>query len=126
MLTTRFSGGLRARPLEARVDRDNGILWFIADARSSKVEEINASHAIGVTFGLESEYAFLAITGRAFVLRDNAKSKKIGWPSDATWFPDGPEDPNVRVLRIQPITAELWDGPSRAAVVGFICAQESA
>ena len=75
---------------------------------------------------MESEYAFLAIAGRAFVMRDSAKSKKIGRTSDATWFPDGPEDTNVRVLRTQPITAELWDGPSRAAVVDFICAQESA
>ena len=33
MLTTRFSGGLRARPLEARADRDAGIIWFVTDVR---------------------------------------------------------------------------------------------
>ena len=123
MLTTQFSGGLRARPLEARVDRDNGMLWFVTDVRGSKDEEIGASNAVGLTFRLESEHAYISITGRAFVTRDSAKSKQIWRSSDNAWFPDGPEDPNVRLLCIKPTTAELWDGPSRAAVVNFKCAQ---
>lgn len=31
MLTTRFAGGLRARPLEPRPNRDAGIIWFVTD-----------------------------------------------------------------------------------------------
>ena len=124
MLTTQFSAGLRGRPLEARVDRDNGILWFVTDVRGAKDEEIGASHDVGLTFVDENDHAYLSITARAFVTRDNAKSKEIWRPSDNAWFPAGPDDPNVRVLRIQPITAELWDGPSPAAVVDFKCAQQ--
>jgi general stress protein 26 len=40
MLTTRFAGGLRARPLEARPDRDAGTIWFVTDLRSGKEQEI--------------------------------------------------------------------------------------
>src|SRR4051812_26418334 len=36
MLTTQFSGGLRARPLEARPERDAGLIWFVTDVRSGK------------------------------------------------------------------------------------------
>ena len=36
MLTTRFAGGLRARPVEARADRMNGLIWFVTDARSGQ------------------------------------------------------------------------------------------
>jgi hypothetical protein len=36
VLTTRFAGGLRARPVEARPDRTAGIIWFVTDVRSSK------------------------------------------------------------------------------------------
>jgi hypothetical protein len=28
----------------------------------------------------------------------------------------GPEDPNVCVLRVNPLVAELWDGPSSKAI----------
>jgi hypothetical protein len=34
------------------------------------------------------------------------------------WW-DGPDDPNVCVLRVQPLTAEFWDGPASAAVTAF-------
>lgn len=124
MLTTQFSGGLRARPLEARVDRDAGIIWFVTDVRGAKDEEIGAAHDIGLVFIHEGDHAYLSITGRAFVTRDTAKSKEIWRKTDDTWFPDGPDDPNVRVLRIEPVTAELWDGPSSAAAVAFECAKQ--
>ena len=117
MLTTQFSGGLRARPLEARVDRDIGIIWFVTDVHGAKDDEIGAAHDIGLVFIHEGDRAYLSITGRAFVARDTAKANQIWRKTDDIWFAGGPDDPNVRVLRIEPITAELWDGPSSAAAV---------
>ncbi len=124
MLTTQFSGGLRARPLEARVDRDAGIIWFVTDVRGAKDEEIGAAHDIGLVFIHEGDRAYLSITGRAFVTRDAAKSKEIWRKTDDNWFPNGSDDPNVRLLRIEPITAALWDGPSSAAGVAVECAMK--
>ena len=46
MLTTRFAGGLRARPLEARPDRNAGIIWFVTDLRSGKEQEIESEHDV--------------------------------------------------------------------------------
>ena len=101
-----------------------GIIWFVTDVRGTKDEEIGAAHDIGLVFIHEGDRAYLSITGRAFVTRDSAKSKEIWRKTDDTWFPNGPDDPNVRLLRIEPITAELWDGPSSAAVVAFDCAMK--
>ena len=124
MLTTQFSGGLRARPLEASVDRDIGIIWFVTDVHGAKDDEIGAAHDIGLVFIHEGDRAYLSITGRAFVTHDAAKAKDIWRKTDDAWFPEGPGDPNVRVLRIEPITAELWDGPSSTTVVAFKCAKQ--
>jgi general stress protein 26 len=119
MLTTQFGGGLRARPLEARADREAGIIWFVTDVRSAKADEIEAAHEIGLVFIEADDRAYLSITGRAFVTRAGASTKEIWRKTDDIWFEGGLADPNVRVLRIEPITAELWDGPSSAAVVAF-------
>lgn len=119
MLTTRFAGGLRARPLEARADRDAGIIWFVTDVRGAKDGEIDAAHDIGLVFYDADSRAYLSITGRASVTRDTAKAKDIWKKTDDVWLPGGPEDPNVRVLRVDPITADLWDGPSSAAGAAF-------
>lgn len=119
MLTTQFGGGLRARPLQARPDRGAGIIWFMTDVRGAKDDEIGAAHDVGLVFIDERDRVYLSVTGRASVVRDAAKTKEVWTETDDIWLPGGPDDPNVRLLRMQPVTAELWDGPSSAAVVVF-------
>jgi general stress protein 26 len=119
MLTTRCGGRLRARPMEARPDRDTGIIWFLTDVRGAKDNEIEAEHEIGLVFLDPAARAYLSISGRASVTCDTAQAKAIWKKTDDAWWPEGPRDPNVRVLRVEPTTAELWDGPANAAVVAF-------
>ena len=118
MLTTRFAGGLRARPLEARPDREAGVIWFVTDARSGKEHEIEAHADVGFVVIDHKDKAYLSITGKASVIDDHAKAAAIWKKSDNMWW-KGPDDPNVRVLRLVPERAELWDGPSNAAIAAF-------
>ena len=67
MLTTRFAGGLRARPVEARPDRDAGVIFFVTDIHSAKEDEIEAAPDIGLVFIDSNDKAYLSITGRACV-----------------------------------------------------------
>src|SRR3954453_12239027 len=83
MLTTRFPGGLRARPVEARPDRKAGLIWFVTDLRSGKEHEIEAEHEIGLVFIDAKDKAYLSITAAAQVLRDHAKARET-WKSTAT------------------------------------------
>ena len=116
MLTTRFAGGLRARPVESRPDRDAGLIWFVTDAHSDKEHEIEAEHDVGLVFIDHAANAYLSITARAAVLFDHAQAASIWKSTDSAWW-SGPDDPNVCVLRITPVTAELWDGPASTAAV---------
>jgi general stress protein 26 len=118
MLTTRFPGGLRARPLEARPDRDAGVIWFVTDLRSGKEHEVETEHDVGLVFIDHKDKAYLSITARAEVRHDRAKAAEIWKRTDDAWW-HGPDDPNVCLLRVRPITAELWDGPASAAVAAF-------
>ena len=118
MLTTRFADGLRARPLEARPDRGGGVIWFVTDLRSGKEHEIERNPDVGLVFVDAGAKAYLSLTARAEVLRDHAKAAAIWKSTDDVWW-RGPDDPNVCVLRVTPLTAELWDGPSSKAVAAF-------
>ena len=51
--------------------------------------------------------------------RATAATKDIWRKNDDNWFAGGVADPNVRVIRMEPTTAELWDGSSSAAVSAF-------
>lgn len=119
MLTTQLAGGLRARPLEARPDREAGLIFFVTDVHSPKENEIAAAPDVGIVFIDADEKAYLSITGRASVLRDVEKTKAVWRKTDEVWWPDGPGSPDVSLLRIELSTAELWDGPASAAVTAF-------
>jgi len=117
MFTTRSAAGMRARPLEARPDRGNGIIWFVTDLRSAKEHEIARDPAVGLVFVDADAKAYLSITAEAAIRRDHVKAAEIWKRTDNVWW-HGPDDPNVCVLRVTPLTAELWDGPS-SSVAAF-------
>lgn len=118
MLTTRFAGGLRARPIEPRLDREQGVIRIVTDARGFKDDEIESTPDVGLVVVCAADKAYLSITGRAAVTRDAAMAKRIWHKTDDMWW-SGPDDPNVRVIVLTPALAELWDGPSSSMVAAY-------
>jgi general stress protein 26 len=118
MFTTHGADGLRARPLEARPDRAAGIVWFITDVRSGKEREVESAEDVGLTFIDLKASAYLSLTARAEVRQDRAKTAALWKSTDTMWW-TGPDDPNVCLLEVTPLTAELWDGPASKAVAAF-------
>src|SRR3982751_5572346 len=85
MLTTRFRGGLRARPVEARPDRTAGLIWFVTDVRGLKDDEIEQSPDVGLVFIDQAAHAYLSVTAKAEVLEDRAKAREIWKKTDDMW-----------------------------------------
>jgi general stress protein 26 len=119
MLTTQSRDGLRARPVVARVTRDKAVVYVVTDVRSLKTQEIEDAPDVGLTFVDATQNAYLSMTGRASLERDVAKTREIWKGTDDLWWPGGPEDPNVCLLRFEPAVAELWDGPASVVVNAF-------
>src|SRR5262249_20921763 len=110
---------LRSRPIEARPDRKAGLIFAVTDVLSAKQDEIEAVPDIGLVFIDAKARAYLSITARARVMRDIAKIAHVWKKSDAVWWPAEPSDAYVCVMQIDPLTAELGDGPSSAAQTVF-------
>lgn len=117
MLTTVGSDGVvHARPMVNVNDRFNGDLWFFTKYDDGKVNEI-ASHAqVNVAFSDPSKQQYVSMTGRAEVLRDPKRSELL-WKSDCEpWFPEGLDDPNLGLIRVDVESAEYWDQRQGAMV----------
>jgi general stress protein 26 len=94
------------------------LIWFVTDVRGLKDDEIKAHPEVCLVFIDPKDKAYLSISARGEVHDDHAKAREIWKKTDDAWW-SGPDDPNVRVLRIEPQRAELWDGPASAAVAAF-------
>jgi len=67
MFVTTGKRGLRARPLDARPDPAEELIYFLTDIRGSKDDEIAANDEVCLVFVDEKAKAYLSITGTASV-----------------------------------------------------------
>ena len=119
MLTMLSAGRMRSRPMHAMPDRETGCLWFITDQRGAKDEEIRAAPDVCLAFADTSSNTYLSLTGRAEMLRDVAKIREL-WSAEAqAWWPKGPTDADVRVLRVIPEAAEYWDTRGNSVTIAL-------
>lgn len=102
----------RARPLAATVEKDEGAIYFLTDVNGEKDQQIAEFPHVSVSFADHKHAKFVALSGKATVLNDRAKIKELWNPFAKAWW-DSPEDPAIRVIKVVPQDAELWDSPGR-------------
>ncbi len=119
MVTTHAGGGMRSRPMHAIPDRDEGCIFFVTDTRGAKDEEIAAAPDVCLAFADIGNNTYLSLAGTAEMIRDAATAEEL-WSAEAqAWWPRGPRDPSVRVLRVVPEQAEFWDTRGNSVTVAL-------
>jgi general stress protein 26 len=108
MLVTRCADGeLHARPMTVAEHRDHAALYFATSRRSEKIKEVHNHAEVAVT--MQGGHRYLSLSGRAEVVSDHRLIERLfssGWK---IWFPDGPNDPDLVPLKIEPVSGEYWD-----------------
>ena len=102
-------GHFVSRPMAHHLVEPDGDLWFFAERDSRVVEQITANPHVGLT--LTSNDTWISIDGEAGVVEDQAKKNELWNSWVEAWLPQGPDDPNVVLLKVDAHTAEYWDTP---------------
>ncbi len=119
MMTT-FPPGRQphSRPMYTTgVDPKNfdGTLWFMSHVDSVKNDELAENPAVLLTYAAPDKNRYVVVYGTARVERNPAKAKEL-WNIHAKgWFPGGPDDPTLTLIRCEIASAEYWDGPSNTS-----------
>lgn len=98
---------LRGRPLHIVQRDEDATVWFVTARDSEKVDEIAADPSVAVI--MQAGTKQLALAGRASLVDEPETIAAMWKESWRVWFPDGPEDPNIVLLRVKPTSAEYWD-----------------
>ena len=126
MLTTiDESDDLHSRPMSLNSDVDDqGNLWFFTSSNSHKASEIERTPNVNVSFIDTKKQHYVSISGAAELVHDKQKIKELWKPILKAWFPDGPDQPDVALLKVKISKAEYWDGPSStiAQAISFVSA----
>ena len=119
MLTTvDENGGLHSRPMSSNGDiGKDGDIWFFTNASSHKVSEIAKLPKVNLSFADPDNQRYVSVSGKAQLVRDPKKIDELWRPEFKIWFPEGKDDPEVALLRVNLEKAEYWDSPS--STIGY-------
>jgi general stress protein 26 len=110
MLTTLDGDKLRSRPMVPRIDLVRGEIQFLTSLSSAKIADVEAEHHVNLAFVDASAGDYVSVSGTMRVSTDRPLVRELWSPMAKMWFKNGPDDPDVAVLRCTPQDAQYWDG----------------
>lgn len=108
--------GTDPRPMAHHARKDDGALWFLTAKDTDIGEDAAAGKEARYQIADGSAKIYGYVDGSLSVETDRAKLDEIWSPVDAAWFENGKDDPDVRLVRFTPKSAEVWvsDGTAKA------------
>jgi general stress protein 26 len=120
MLTTiDDTGQLISRPMTTQDMDADGSLWFYTSINSDLWENIVNHPEVNLAYSEPAEHLYVSVSGQAERVVDRAEIRARWNPGVQAWYPNGPDDEHVALLRVVPHTAEYWDSSGNAMVQMF-------
>ena len=114
LVTMDTDGVLRSRPMATQQLDDQAELWFF-----TKVDNVLVHPEVCVTYADPANNSYVSVSGKAELVRDPGKIHELWRPTLKAWFPEGVEDPDLALLRVDIISAQYWDSTSSKLVQLF-------
>jgi general stress protein 26 len=115
MLVTRTATGeLRSRPMAVADVEASGLVWFVTERHSGKLEEIARDSHVNVA--MQSRMKFVSISGTAVAVDDPRKVAEVWNEAWKVWFPGGKDDPSLVLLKIHADQGEYWDNSGMGGI----------
>ncbi|WP_072375376.1 pyridoxamine 5'-phosphate oxidase family protein [Hyphomicrobium sp. NDB2Meth4] len=123
MLSTKTqSGEIASRPMSNNSDVDyNGDSYFFTLASSQMVADIAADDHVSLAFSVEPGLFsgggfFIAVTGKAQLVRDKAVFAAHWTPDLDAWFERGIDTPGLVMLHVRAVHIKYWAGEEEGEV----------
>jgi general stress protein 26 len=119
MSTIGETGDIHSRPMATQNGPFNGTLWFLTGKSSGKVANLQWHPNVALDYSDPSHSKYITLRGNASVSHDRAKVKELWNVMYKAWFPNGEDDPEIAVLRVDVTEGEYWEASSSKIVLGM-------
>lgn len=107
------------RPMATIEVEKNGTLWFFTDIRSIKVKDVATDNTVHLVYAHPGKESYLDVWGNVSIIRDKQNIKDKWSSLVKAWFPEGEDDPNLALLKVEPRNAYYWDAEA-GKMVSFL------
>jgi len=109
MTTVGAYGHLHSRPMSNNRNVEwDGDTWFFSYADASAVKEAERESNVNLAYAVPDDIVFVSVTGKAEIVKDDTKKKELWYDELKRWFPDGPEDNKVVLIKVAGRKVEYW------------------
>jgi general stress protein 26 len=120
MLTTESPDGLlHSRPMATQETEFDGTLWFFTSLSSGKVGELEWNPEVNLSYAEPSDTKYVSVSGTGEMVDDRSKMRDLWNEVYKAWFPEGLNDPDLGLLRVEVSSAEYWEATSGKMVQLF-------
>jgi general stress protein 26 len=112
MFTTRHANGhLHSRPMttQNRRDDEGDSVWFFMARSKESVQDLQADPQVNLAYVDGGADTYVSVSGTAEVVEDETKKRELWNKATEAWFPNGPADPEVALVRVRITHADYWD-----------------
>ena len=115
LTTVDLEGHFHTRPVQTlEVEREEAV-WFFTGWGSQKVDELLHDRRVSLGYADPNRHVYLAVSGVASLLRDPKKARELWTAEQRAYYPNGPDDERLALLRVRLEQAEYWIAPGRAS-----------
>ena len=109
LATATPEGRIEGRPMQiVDIDERTGNIWFLTGRETRKVHEISDNAQVALVCQ-DARSAWLSLSGIGMIVHEPSRVRELWREPFRVWFPDGPDDPELRLLVVEPQSAEYWD-----------------
>ena len=124
MFTTRDQNGhLVSQPMTNQQVDGDGALWFYTRTTTELWDNIAHEPEVNVSFADPDNSTWVSVSGHAERVVERTRIHALWNPMVQAWFPAGPEDEHVVLVRVLPHAAEYWDANDSKMVRMFAMAK---
>ncbi len=124
MFTTRDQNGhLVSQPMTNQQVDGEGALWFYTRTTTELWDNIAHEPEVNVSFADPDNSTWVSVSGHAERVVDRTQIHALWNAMVQAWFPAGPEDEHVVLVRVLPHAAEYWDANDSKMVRMFAMAK---
>lgn len=112
MLTTRHSNGhLHSRPMTTQnrsIDEDDA-LWFFMSRSREPLHDLEQEDQVNLAYAKPDDQTYVSVSGVAQVVDDVQRKHDLWNKANEAWFPQGPDDADVALVKVTITHADYWD-----------------
>ncbi len=107
---------LSGRPMAINEVEEDGSIWFFTKETSHLTDELEEDKKVSLAIISESKDTYMMIHGKAILSDDRSKMEELWKPILKAWFPEGLDDPDMKLICVKPDLVDYWDSDSNKMV----------